>query len=526
MYAEYWAIANQGERKMTWNAAKRYRLLIEINNAIVKHTNRVNLFKALASEIKKTVSYDRFSINLYDANKRVLSYFSTAEGISPKAISDYERPLAQGAIAKAVIRSKEPVIIPDLKKRNYWASVRAMLEAGLTSSMAYPLITRGNVLGVLHFSFKKQPRKMEELSQFLTELSDVVAVAVDNMLVYSKLKEVNQSLVQQKQYLLERAEEAYRPESFYFNSSVMIEVMRQVELIAATDASVLITGETGTGKDFIARHIHRLSPRNGGLFVKVNCPALSTGLFESELFGHAKGAFTGAVAARAGRFAMANDGTIFLDEIGELSIELQAKLLHVLQDRYFERVGDSRPIEVNVRVIAATNRDMTRAIWRGKFRSDLFYRLNTVEVHLPPLRERLDDVPGLVQWLNRLESQKTNRLAPRYTHSAIKVLRGHLWPGNVRELKNLVKRMIIMRPGENISGKDVEIFVESGQPGKGEREFNLAAAERQHIEMVLANTNGQLGGKRGAASLLGIPRTTLQYRIKKLGIDHRSFTPH
>jgi transcriptional regulator with GAF, ATPase, and Fis domain len=511
---------------MTWNATTRYRLLIEINNAIVKHTNRGNLFNALASEIKKTVPYDRFSINLYDENKKVLSYFSTAEGISPKAISDNERPLAQGAIAKAVIRSKEPLIIPELKKRNYWASVRAMMDAGLTSSMAYPLITRGNVLGVLHFSFKKQPLKMEELSQFLTELSDVVAVAVDNMLAYSKLKEVNQSLVQQKQYLLERAEESFSPQSFYFNSPIMIEVMRQVELIAATDASVLITGETGTGKDFIARHIHRLSSRKGGLFVKVNCPALSPGVFESELFGHAKGAYSGAVTARAGRFEMADDGTIFLDEIGELPIELQAKLLHVLQDKSFERVGDNRPVEVDVRVVAATNRDMTRAIGRGVFRSDLFYRLNTVEVHLPPLRERLEEVPGLVQWLNRQESQKYNRHAPRYTQSAMEVLRGHHWPGNVRELKNLVKRMIIMRPGDTINGKDVEVFVESGQSRAGDREYSLAAAERQHIEMVLAHTKGKLGGKQGAATLLRIPRTTLQYRLKKLGIDHKNFAPH
>ena len=510
---------------MTWDAATRYRLLIELNNAIVKHTDRSGLFKALASEIKKTVPYDRFSINLYDRDKDVLSYFSTAEGISPKAISDYERPLTRGAIAKAVIRSKEPLIIPDLTKRNYWASVKALLKAGLNTTMAYPLITRGNVLGVLHFSFRQRPDKMEELSHFLNELSRIVAVAVDNMLAYSKLLEMNQNLVRQKQYLLERAEDSCSPESFYYTSPVMKEVMQQVELIAATDASVLITGETGTGKDCIARYIHRLSLRNTDLFVKVNCPAFSSGLFESELFGHAKGAYTGAAAARAGRFEMANGGTIFLDEIGELSTELQAKLLHVLQDNYFERVGDNRPIEVNVRVIAATNRDMTHAIQTGKFRSDLYYRLNTVELHLPSLRDRLDEVPGLLQWLNQQESQKYNRVAPHYTRSAVEVLRGHVWPGNVRELKNLVKRMIIMRPGEKIRGKDMEIFVETGRTHKSGTKFSLAHAERQHIKRVLVHTKGRLGGKRGAAELLRIPRTTLQYRLKKLGIDHKSFAP-
>ncbi|MGD8364488.1 MAG: sigma 54-interacting transcriptional regulator, partial [Desulfobacterales bacterium] len=212
--------------------------------------------------------------------------------------------------------------------------------------------------------------------------------------------------------------------------------------------------------------------------------------------------------------------------IGELPIELQAKLLHVLHDKSFERVGDNRPIEVNVRVIAATNRDMNQAIRRNNFRSDLFYRLNTVEIKLPPLRERHGDVPGLVQWLNQLESRKANRPAPRYIPSAMEVLRDHYWPGNVRELKNLVKRMIIMHPGENISGKDVEILVESGQSNTVSREYSLAAAERQHIEMVLARTNGRLGGKQGAAALLRIPRTTLQYRLKKLGIDHKSFAPH
>jgi len=508
---------------MVWDAAIRYRLLLEINNAIVKHTSRVDLFSQLANEIKKIVPYDRFSINLYDEKKELLSYFSTAEGISPKAISGDERPLEQGAIARAAIRSREPVIISDLKKRNYWSSVRAMLKAGLTASFAFPLITRGKVLGVLHFSFKKCPKQTDELVQFLRELTDVVAVAVENMLAYSQLKEVNQNLVQQKHYLLERVEEAYNPDIFFYESLEMRKVMEQVELIAPTDASVLITGETGTGKDFIARHIHRLSHRRGGLFVKLNCPALTANLFESELFGHAKGAFTGAVGSRVGRFEMADGGTIFLDEIGELPIDRQAKLLHVLHDKYFERVGDSRPIEVNARVVAATNRDLDLAVRQGDFRSDLYYRLNTFSLHLPPLRERVEDIPGLVHRLNWAEAQNAHRTAPKYTPAAIDILCSHQWPGNVRELKNLIKRMIIMQAGKTISGRDVQTFVEMGQTEAVLPNYILAEAERRHIEMVLTRTNGRLGGKQGAATLLGIPRTTLQYRLKKHGIDHHRF---
>jgi len=508
---------------MVWDAAIRYRLLLEINNAIVSHTNRVDLFRQLANEIKKIVSYDRFSINLYDEKKKLLSYFSTAEGISPKAISGDERPLEKGAIARAAIRSREPVIIPDLKKRNYWSSVRAMLKTGLTASFAFPLITRGKVLGVLHFSFKKCPQQMDELVQFFRELTDVVAVAVENMLAYSQLKEVNQNLVQQKRYLLESVDEAYNPDAFYYESLAMRKVMEQVELIAPADVSVLITGETGTGKDFIARHIHRLSPRRGGLFVKVNCPALTANLFESELFGHAKGAFTGAVDSRVGRFEMADGGTIFLDEIGEIPIDRQAKLLHVLHDKYFEPVGDSRPIEANARVVAATNRELDIAVGQGEFRSDLYYRLNTVSLHLPPLRERIEDIPGLLHRLNWTEAQKAHRSAPNYAPEAIKILCGHQWPGNVRELKNLVKRMIIMQAGKTITGRDVQTFVETGQTEPVLSNYILAEAERRHIEKVLTRTSGRLGGKQGAATLLGIPRTTLQYRLKKHGIDQNSF---
>ncbi|BEQ13537.1 sigma 54-interacting transcriptional regulator [Desulfoferula mesophila] len=504
---------------MSRDTASRYRLLLEINNAIVKHTDRKTLFQALATEIRKIVPYDRISINIYDPHTKSLSYFSIAEGVSAQGLEDENRPLAKGAIAQEVIRSRRPLIIPDLNQRSYWASVRSLLQAGLTASMAFPLITRGRVLGTIHLSFIEKPADFAELGGFLAELADVVAVAVENMLAHTRLQELNKNLAQQKHYLLEETEDSYGPDSFFYASPKMAEVMRQAALMAASDASVLITGETGTGKEVVARHLHRESPRREALFVKVNCPALSAGLFESELFGHTKGAFTGAERQRVGRFEMAQGGSLLLDEIGELPLHLQAKLLHVLQDKRFERVGDSRTIEVNFRVIAATNRDLEDAVLQKQFRSDLFYRLNTVSLRLPPLRERREDIPLLIRRLTELQAGRTHREPPFYSPQAVEQLQQHSWPGNVRELKNLVKRLLILRPGKTISGAEIQKFLEPGQSLASVPPMTLAEVERQHIERVLAQTGGVLSGENGAAALLGVPRTTLQYRIKKHGIN-------
>lgn len=248
---------------MSRDTASRYRLLLEINNAIVKHTDRKTLFQALATEIRKIVPYDRISINIYDPHTKSLSYFSIAEGVSAQGLEDENRPLAKGAIAQEVIRSRRPLIIPDLNQRSYWASVRSLLQAGLTASMAFPLITRGRVLGTIHLSFIEKPADFAELGGFLAELADVVAVAVENMLAHTRLQELNKNLAQQKHYLLEETEDSYGPDSFFYASPKMAEVMRQAALMAASDASVLITGETGTGKEVVARHLHRESPRRG-----------------------------------------------------------------------------------------------------------------------------------------------------------------------------------------------------------------------------------------------------------------------
>jgi transcriptional regulator with GAF, ATPase, and Fis domain len=289
---------------------------------------------------------------------------------------------------------------------------------------------------------------------------------------------------------------------------------------------VLITGETGTGKDYLARCIHQMSPRRDQLFIKVNCPALVSSLFESELFGHAKGAFTGAEQTRVGRFELADGGSVFLDEIAELPIALQAKLLHVLQDNHFERVGEHRPVNVDFRVIAATNKNLEDEIRSGQFRQDLFYRLNIVHVRVPPLRERLEDIGLLVEKLTQVQAEKTNRPEPLYSEGAIRKLGTYDWPGNVRELKNLVKRMMILRPGEKITGNDIDKILSAAGTDRQKlpKEVStLADAQRQHIVQALIKTGGIIGGSNGAARLLGLPRSTLQYRLKKLGIQPNDY---
>ncbi len=301
----------------------------------------------------------------------------------------------------------------------------------------------------------------------------------------------------------------------------MNRIMDIVDQVAGTDETILITGETGTGKDFLSRLIHDRSPRRGNLFVKTNCPGLTSSLFESELFGHAKGAFTGADRQRLGRFELADGGTIFLDEVGDLPLGLQAKLLQVLQERRIERVGESTSTDVDARIIAATNKNLIESVKTGQFRQDLFYRLETVTINVPPLRERLEDIPLMVNRINAAESERMNRPAPVYTDDAINFLCRYRWPGNVRELKNMVKRLIILSPGEVIDKAEIRrtFPVAMATDNRPDSFATLNQAERDHIIQALTATGGVVGGRSGAARLLGIPRSTLQYRMKKLQID-------
>jgi transcriptional regulator with GAF, ATPase, and Fis domain len=503
-----------------WNLATRHQILLEITNAVISNKTNQGFFDALTAELSRHFAFDRVSINLYDKKKQSLQYFTKVNGIGRGTIATPENRPLKGTIAKMAIQSRTPVIIDDLTQYSDLSIIKKLVNAGLTSTMVFPLIVRKKVLGTLHFSFKIRPDHLSELSNLLAEVSRQVAIAVDNLVAYKRLKDEKQHLEIEKQYLIGSLEE-YSLENFYYISPEMSEIMDLVKRVAAIDAPVFITGETGTGKDYLARYIHHISSRKNHMFIKVNCPTIPSTLFESELFGHAKGAFTGADSQRVGRFEMGDKGTVFLDEIGELPAGLQAKLLQVLQERRFERVGDSQPINVNFRLIAATNRDPEKSIQQGKLRKDLYYRLNIIRIHVPALRERKKDISLLVEQINNNEAKQIHQLAPTYSQSALDLLTAYHWPGNVRELKNFVKRMIILKPSEKIRINDIEKIFDLKKRADTTYKNSLptlAESERHSIEQALIKCRGVIGGENGTARLLGVARSTLQYRMNKYGI--------
>jgi formate hydrogenlyase transcriptional activator len=321
-----------------------------------------------------------------------------------------------------------------------------------------------------------------------------------------------------EQALLDEVKARYNYEEIVGKSSVLQGVLQQVALVAPTDASVLILGETGTGKELICRAIHHASPRRAKPLVKVNCAAIPAGLIESELFGHEKGAFTGAIAQKRGRFELAHAGTIFLDEVGDLPLETQPKLLRVLQEQEFERLGGTRTIRINTRVIAATHRDLRRMVKEERLREDLFYRLNIFPIRLPPLRDRPEDIPMLGTYFAHRTSLRLGRPPCRFSEEAMQRLVQYAWPGNVRELENIVERAVILCPDSNIQAKHVQ--VEASEPARSETALRkLSSVERDHILAVLTAVNWKVSGKGGAAELLGLKPTTLESRMKKLGIS-------
>jgi formate hydrogenlyase transcriptional activator len=358
----------------------------------------------------------------------------------------------------------------------------------------------------------------DEGVEFLSQVANQIAITVENAFAYSEIQALKDKLAHEKLYLQDEVCSELNFNEIVGKSVALRRVLMQVEIVAPTDSTVLIHGETGTGKELIARAIHNLSARCSNAFVKLNCAAIPTGLLESELFGHEKGAFTGAIAQRIGRFELANRGTVFLDEIGEVPLDLQTKLLRVLQEREFERLGSTRTLRTDTRLIAATNRDLSAMVEEQKFRSDLFYRLNVFPVRVPPLRERAEDIPLLVRHFVQHFARRMNRKIETIPSETIEVLGRYGWPGNIRELENLIERAVILSPGPVLQ---VPLGDFNGRTTPGQvngKHRTLEDAERAHILATLKETRWVLSGPSGAATHLGMNRSTLQFRMKKLGI--------
>ncbi|HKV41171.1 MAG TPA: sigma 54-interacting transcriptional regulator, partial [Blastocatellia bacterium] len=353
----------------------------------------------------------------------------------------------------------------------------------------------------------------------LSETAKQVAIAVENALAFQEIKSLKDKIKEEKLYLEEEIRSEYDFEEIIGSSDALKRVLQDVQTVAATDSTVLIYGETGTGKELIARAIHELSPRRDHTMVKVNCGAIPTGLLESEMFGHEKGAFTGAIERRIGRFETAHQGTIFLDEVEDIPLELQPKLLRVLQESEFERLGSSRTIRADVRVVAATNVDLDTMVSEKRFRNDLYYRLNVVPIVLPPLRARPDDIPLLVHFFVQKFAKRMKKPIERIPMETMTALAGYHWPGNIRELQNLIERAVTLSRGRVL---DIPL-ADLKQPAPEANDYadgsTLEAVEREHILRVLRDSNWVIGGPAGAAARLGLPRTSLNNRIRKLGIN-------
>ena len=508
-------VAERTERLQ--HSEERARLLLDINNAIIGSIRREELFRAIAEALEDHVPHGRAVLLLYHEDAETLELYALAGELGDSSVWPVGKTWTPGSIRLwPVIDRREPVLVQDLQEGSPTPLEQQLLDGGIRGLLAVPLLARGRLLGVLGVGSRTPDAYSKNDADFFMQIGAQVALAVEKMLAFEEIEALRSRLEQEKLYLQHEIKTQHNFEEIVGESPALERVLQDVETVAPTEANILIRGETGTGKELIARAIHDLSPRSERALVKVNCAALPAGLIESELFGHERGAFTGALSRKVGRFQLADGGTILLDEVGDLQLELQGKLLRVLQEGDFERVGGTTTIRVSVRVIAATNRDLDKAVAAGEFRSDLFYRLNVFPITLPPLRERGNDIRLLVNYFAMKHSREIGKEISVVPKAAMDRLLAYSWPGNVRELQNVVERAVILSRGEELALGDW--FAGSGTEELSGRPLQLNQVQAQHIQDVLQQTGWKVSGKGGAAELLGLKPTTLEYRMKKLGI--------
>jgi formate hydrogenlyase transcriptional activator len=496
---------------------KRWRVLLEVNNAIVTCLDREALFEATAGALRGVIPFDRAALVLDDPIKGVFRVLGVAGSLpSPPVIPLGAEWPRRGSRSGWVADSGRPLLTADLREDARFLEHEALLREGILSALSVPLRAKGGIIGTLNVGSREVGRYGEMDSELLLAIADQVVLAIQNMLAYEEIASLKRRLEQENQYL----QEAWRDEAAFADvvgeSAAIQKVLASVRMVAGTDSTVLVKGETGTGKELVVRAIHGLSRRKDKILVKVNCAALPSGVIESELFGHERGAFTGALARKVGRFELANGGTLFLDEIGDLALELQAKLLRVLQDGEFERVGGTQTLKVNVRLIAATNRSLEMLVEQERFRPDLYYRLNVFPITIPPLREHMEDIPSLSRHFVMMYASKMGKPVGIVSEQVLSKLMEYAWPGNVRELQHIIERAVILSPKGRLELGDSLAPQEAWARAISAR--TLEEIERNHILSVLKSTSWRVSGERGASKILGLKRTTLEARMKKLGI--------
>ncbi|OGL62286.1 MAG: hypothetical protein A3J27_10660 [Candidatus Tectomicrobia bacterium RIFCSPLOWO2_12_FULL_69_37] len=502
---------------------ERYRVISRVGHVLNSSLDLNVVLPRLAQELKAIFPLDHVALCIINPDGKTYSWTNITTDEGGVSLPEENVPLEGGTLGWLIEHRSDAryAIYEDLERERPFAEDEIVFKRGIRSGIRVPLEIDNRVFGELAVASLTPRRFTGEMAQFLADLAPSIATAVANARAYAQLEASRQDLYHETVLLRDELRELHNFEELIGTSGAILKVQDLIRRAAPTEATVLILGETGTGKELIARATHNLSPRRGRVLVKVNCAALQDTLLLSELFGHEKGSFTGAVERKVGRFELAHKGTIFLDEIGELPPEAQVKVLRVMQEREFERVGGTRTVQVDTRIIAATNRDLEAEVRAGRFRTDLFFRLNVIPIRVPPLRERKEDIPLLVEHFIRRHGPRLNRRIKAVDPRDLDRFMRYDWPGNIRELENVVERGLVLGSGEVlrfdkqlIGEAPDEVVQEEGR----EVLTTLEEYERQYILRVLERTGGVVSGERGAARVLGMKPTTLQSRMKKLGI--------
>jgi formate hydrogenlyase transcriptional activator len=498
----------------------RIRALFQITNAIISKLPMEDLFAAIGEQLSTVVAYDAAAVLLLDdaTGEIHLCGLHSPGGVVPEPEETSGRP--EGLPAGEALATGQPVVTTGLDFERFPSPIyRTYAALGMQTGCSIPLRGRDRTVGVLEVGRVDGKRFSQEEVDLLVQVAHQIAIATENALAYREVSQLKDKLATEKLYLEDEIRFDQNVGTMIGESPAFQAVLRSIQVVAPTDATVLIQGETGTGKELVARAIHELSGRAKRSFIKVNCAAIPATLLESELFGHEKGSFTGAFAQKIGRFELAHQGTLFLDEIGEIPLELQSKMLRAIQEQELERVGGNRTIRVDVRFVAATNRNLKQMVEEGKFRSDLYYRLHVFPLYVPPLRERREDIPLLIRYFTQKHAKRMNRRIEEIPSSAMEALTQYDWPGNIRELQNVIERSVILSPGRVLQVAIPEIA--KAAPSVGSASRSDEARERERILQALRESNGRVSGPNGAAARLGLRRTTLQSRMKKLQIEHQ-----